>query len=324
MKKSYIISIDLGGTKILSALVNSKEGIIARVKQSTKAHDPKMKLPKMLMQGINELLETANVLESQVKAICVGAPGSVDPNTGIIGLAPNLGLVHYHLKEELQKYTPIPVLLENDVNLATLGIHHFGVAKAKENVLVVFIGTGIGGGLIINGKIYRGSNFAAGEIGHMHVLDNGPLCGCGKKGCFESLASRTAIVRNIVKDIKAGKRSVLSKLVKGKIQIKSKSLLSAALEEDAVTWRHIRKSCDVIGKTLASVNNLLNLEMIVLGGGVIEAMKKQTVPLIKASFKEYSLKDASQKTKVVVSKLMDDAALFGGIPLAKEFLDVDV
>jgi glucokinase len=232
--------------------------------------------------------------------------------------------VNYHLKDELQKYTAIPVLLENDVNLAAIGIHEFEVAKGFDNVLVVFIGTGIGGGLILNGKIYRGGNLVAGEIGHIPVDDKGAVCGCGKKGCFEAVASRSAIVREIVKDIRAGKRSVLAKVVKSKTQIKSKALLNALLEDDPLTWRHVKKACDTIGKTLAGINNLLNLDMIVLGGGVIEAMKKQTVPLIKASFKEHSLKEASRHTKVVVSKLLDDAALFGGIGLAKEFLDIEV
>lgn len=324
MKKSYIISIDLGGTKVLSALVNSKEGVIARVKKSTKVGDSKNKLPKLLYETVQDLLEQTSVPETAIKAICVGAPGSVDPNTGVISLAPNLGLVNYHLKDELQKYTVIPVLLENDVNLAAIGIHQFGVAKGLDNVLVVFVGTGIGGGIVMNGKIYRGANLVAGEIGHIPVEDKGQLCGCGMHGCFETVASRSAIVRNIVKDIRAGKRSTLSKFVKSKTQIKSKALLNALLEEDPLTWRHVRKACATIGKTLAGINNLMNLEMIVLGGGVIEAMKKQTVPLIKASFKEHSLKEASRKTKVVVSKLMDDAALYGGIGLAKEFLDIDV
>ena len=324
MKKNYIISIDFGGTKILSALVNSKEGIIARVKKSTKDAATKAELAALLYESIVELLDGNNVLETSVKSICIGAPGSVDPFTGVIGLAPNLGFQNFNIKDALQKFTDIPVLLENDVNLAALGIANFDVAKDKQNVLVVFIGTGIGGGWILNGNIYRGNRYAAGEIGHMHVLDNGPICGCGNKGCFEAVASRSAMVRDIVKDIKSGKRSKLSKLVKAKAQIKSKSLYNAMASADPVTAFHVHKACAAIGKTLAGINNLMNLDMIVLGGGVIEAMKAFTVPIIKTTFNQFSLKQSSKKTKIVVSKLLDDAALYGGIPLTKEFLNIEV
>ena len=158
----------------------------------------------------------------------------------------------------------------------------------------------------------------------MHILDDGPLCGCGKKGCFEAVASRTAIVREITKAIKLGKASKLTKFVKTKTQIKSKSLLAALVAGDTLTVKQVEKASQTIGKTLASVNNLLNLDVIILGGGVIEAMKKYTMPAIKQSFKDYSFRDSAKTTKIIATKIADEAALWGGIELAREFLDIEV
>jgi glucokinase len=191
-------------------------------------------------------------------------------------------------------------------------------------MLAVFVGTGIGGGVIIDEKLYRGSNYVAGEIGHMLVEKNGPKCGCGRKGCFEAIASRTAIVNKIIKDIRSGKRSKLSKLVKSGERIRSKSLSNAVKSGDKVVCKRIKEGCEVIGGTLASIANLLNLDMIVLGGGMIEALDFYMLPLIKKSFSEHVLNDSARGLKIVASKLADDAAVYGGIALAEEFLGVRV
>ncbi len=320
----YIISIDMGGTKILGAVLNSNDGIIARVKKSTNTKANKNIYPKLLFEVINELLEQTKLKEEKIKAVCLGVPGSVNPETGLIGMAPNLGIKNYNIKETLQKYIKIPILIENDVNLAALGIKNFGYVKNVKNLLVVFIGTGIGSGLIIDNKIYRGSNYTAGEIGHILVDPKGPICGCGKKGCFEAIASRSAIVRKIEKEIKKGIKSVLSKNVKDKIPIKSRALAYAIQKNDKLTIKYISYSCGIIGEVLSNINNLLNFEMIVLGGGLIEACSKFMLPKIKESFKENSLKESTKGIKILSTKLGDDAALYGGIALTKEFLNIQI
>ncbi|MCE1189523.1 MAG: ROK family protein [Ignavibacteria bacterium] len=324
MKNNCIISIDMGGTKILTAAVNSTDGIFARVKHATKVTKGKINYAQNLAEAVRELQAEAQISDEQIKAISLGVPGSVNPGTGVISLAPNLGLKNYNLKRELEKQLPYPVLLENDVNLGALGIMHSGMTKGIQNALVVFIGTGIGGALIFNNKLYRGNTFTAGEIGHLHILDNGPVCGCGKHGCFEAIASRTAITRDITAEIKLGKRSKLAKLVKNKTQIKSKALATAVTANDPLAIRHLTKAAQTTGKVLASINNLLNLDMIILGGGVIEAVKGFYIPIIKESFHEYSLAASAKNTKILPSKLLDDAPLFGGLMLAEEFLDMKI
>ena len=324
MHNDSVISIDMGGTKILGCVVNSKEGIIARVKKPTDPKATRKKYVHQLVEVVYDLIEKAQINKKKIKTVCLGVPATLNPETGVIGLAPNLGLKNFNIKKMLEAEIPFPVLIENDVNLGALGIKNFGVGKKAKNMLAVFVGTGIGGGLIIEEKLYRGSNFVAGEIGHMLVEKNGPKCGCGRKGCFEAISSRTAIVNRIIKDIKSGKRSTLSKLVKNKERIKSRSLLNAVKKKDNVVCKRIIEGCDVIGRVLASISNLLNLDMIVLGGGMIEALDFYMLPIIKKSFSEHVLNDSAKGLKVVASKLGDDAAIFGGIALAEEFLRVKV
>lgn len=320
----YLISVDMGGTKILASVINSKEGIISREKKPTKIEDGQTAYETDLVSIINSVIEKSKLHKNQIAGIAIGVPGSVNPHTGVIGLAPNLGLENYNIKEMLGKHFDFPILVENDVNLAALGISSFGVAINHKNVLVVFIGTGIGSGIILDGKIYRGSNYFAGEIGHIPVKMDGPLCGCGKKGCFEALASRTAVVNNITSDINKGKESTLAELLKSGKRIKSGALKNAVKSDDQVVTKRLSESCDVIGWVLAGQANMMNFDMIILGGGVIEALKKFMLPKIISSFDNYVLKDSGKDLKIVASKLGDDAAIYGGIPLAKEFLNIDI
>ncbi len=314
----------MGGTKILSSLINSENGIIKSVKKPTKSNSTPKAYIKTLSEIINETIEVSNVNPGHIKAVALGIPGSVDPYKGRIGLAPNLGIKNFSIKEKLQAVSPYPVLVENDVNVAALGIQKFELNKNSKDVLVVFIGTGIGGALIFDGKIYRGKNYVAGEIGHMHVVDNGPICGCGRKGCFEAVASRTAIEKKIRADVKAGKKSAITKVIKRSEKIKSKALANAVKKNDKLIVKHISEACSTVGTVLASINNLLNFDTIVLGGGLIEALNHFMMPKIKESFNETVLKDSARGLKIISTKLGDDAALFGGIALAEEFLGIKV
>ncbi len=314
----------MGGTKILAAVINSKDGIIARAKIATKSDSSEKAYIESLAAITHEAISISGLKESKIKAVCLGIPGSVNPYTGRIGLAPNLGLKNFYIKEKLQKKIHVPVLIENDVNLGALGIKNFGVGKKNKNILVMFVGTGIGGALIFDGKIYRGTNFMAGEIGHMIVQENGPLCGCGKKGCFEAVASRTAIVRNILSDKRTKKKSKIGKLVPSGEKIKSKALAEAVRKKDKIVLEHLKNACDVIGVVSANVSNLLNVDMIVYGGGLMEALGDAMLPMIKTSYYKNVLSDAAKGTKLVKSKLGDDAAIYGGIALAEEFLGVKV
>lgn len=324
MAAKYVVSVDMGGTKILASVLNSKEGIIAREKKPTNVEAGTTAYIKDLVEIVKSVILKATIRPAQVVAVSLGVPGSVNPITGNIGLAPNLGLKNFNIKKALQKKIKYPVLIENDVNLAALGIKNFGVGKDGKNILVVSVGTGIGGGIIIDNKIYRGSNFVAGEIGHIPVEKNGPVCGCGKKGCFEAIASRTAIVNKIISDIKSGRRSLLKDYLRTGKRIKSGSLKTAIEKKDKVVIKRVTEAGETIGVVLAGLANLMNFDMIVLAGGLIEALDKFMLPIIKKSFNNFVLKDSAAGLKILPSKLADDAAIFGGIALAEEYLGIKV
>jgi len=325
VQEKYIVSVDMGGTKILASVLNSKRGIIARQKKPTNINSGTKVYVKDVAEIVTKVVSSSKLKKGNIAAVCFGVPGSVNPKTGIIGFAPNLGIKNYNMKSELEKLIPYPVLLENDVNLGALGIKNYGAGKKSVNMLAVFLGTGIGGGIILDGKIYRGFNFVAGEIGHMMVQKNGPKCGCGKKGCFEALASRTAIVKNIINDVKKlKKKSILSELIRSNQRIKSGALRNAAIKKDKVVTKRITDACETIGDVLGSIANFMNFDMIVLGGGVIEALEDYMMPIIKKEFNNHVLDASAKGIKIVPSKLGDDAAIYGGLALAKEFLGIEV
>jgi glucokinase len=153
LNKNFIISIDMGGTKILSAAINSEQGIIARVKKATDRNVNQNSYIKTIAEIVNETISEAKLNPDQVKAVCLGIPGSLNPFTGKISVAPNLGIRNLNIVEKLKKYITYPVLIENDVNQGALGIRHFGLGKNAKDMLVVFIGTGIGGAFIFDGKL---------------------------------------------------------------------------------------------------------------------------------------------------------------------------
>lgn len=314
----------MGGTKILAAAINSRDGIIARIKKPTQPAVSKNAYVKKLADTVNELIEKNGLSTKNIKAVSIGFPGSLNPFTGMLVEAPNLGVTNFALKSLLQKKISFPVLIENDVNLAALGIKKFGVAKDAKNALIVFFGTGIGGALIFDGTLYRGSAYSAGEIGHIKIKSHNELCGCGYRGCFESIASRSAIVKKIQQDIKSGKKSVVTQLIKPPDKIKSDTLARAVKLKDKVVIKRLEEACNVSGTVLANINTLLNLDMIVLGGGVIEAMEKFMVPRIIESFNRSVLTSSVKGLTIKASKLGDKSALYGGIVLAEEFLGVKV
>jgi glucokinase len=319
LKKEFVISTDLGGTKILSALTNNKNEILERVKLATNINKGPDFIAECIVKSVKNLLEKTGINENQVRAISLGVPGTVNPESGIISVAPNLNIKDYNIKNEIQKQFDIPVLLENDVNLGGLGVKYFEYKNKVENMLVVFIGTGIGGALFFNGKIYRGSSFFAGEIGHMKVNSNGSLSSGKSKNTFETLASRTAIVNSIIAKSKKSETS-LKKIIKKGERIKSKSLSKAIAEKDKLVIQEMGNGCKIIGTVLGSLTTLLNFDTVVLGGGAIEANEEFMMTRIKKAFFEAVIEPAGKIVKVEATKLGDDAAIYGGIALADEFL----
>lgn len=316
-----IASIDTGGTKILVTLLDESGKILARSKKSTKSKKGKeFNIVKRLKITIDDALSNIDLTEFSLQGIVIGIPGVLNPEKGIIYMAPNLGVVNTNIVKPLTTAYNIPVFIENDANLGTLGIHSYETSAQFRNLIAIFIGTGIGAGIILNNELFRGKSFAAGEIGHMIVADNGVKCGCGQIGCFETTASRLAIEREIFEQIKNGKRSNIKKILlhEKTDQIKSGILAKALAEKDKLTEKVLTTAAENVGKMIAGISNLMNFDCYVLAGGVIEAVGSFMLPLITESAKRYALKQNIKKVKILQSKLGDDAAIFGGYVLAKQ------
>ncbi len=318
-----VIGVDMGGTKILSAVVNASGNILATAKIPTQAKDDTSIVIDRISDCIKEAFKKSEVSEGTIRAIGIGAPGPLDPETGVIIFAPNLGWKDVPLKTELEERIGIPTFVDNDVNVGTLGEHTYGAGRGVDNVVGIFVGTGIGGGIILNGELFHGASKTAGEIGHIIVQEGGPKCGCGNRGCLEALASRTAMTKQLRNGIlKKGKKSVITKLTDGDLQqIRSGTLAKALRSKDKLTQNVFRKATKYLGVGIGSIVNFLNPDMIVLGGGVVEALDKDFIKDIRKAAKKYALPDTLKGVQIVRAQLGDDAGVLGAAALARQRLN---
>lgn len=265
----FFIGIDLGGTKIASALVDADMRIIDRIKVATRPEEGPGAVIGRMLDTVRDLAARNGCDVSDVMAIGIGCPGPLDQETGIVLDAPNLMWKDVSLAAPMAKATERPVYLENDANVAALAENRLGAGRGARNMMYITVSTGIGSGLVLGGRLYVGATGAAGELGHVTMLADGPLCGCGNRGCLESLASGTAIARR-AREIAArpGGEGIL-KAAGGDITAIDASLVaSAAVAGDATAAAIMRDAFEYLGIAVANVVNLLNLDMVVIGGGV--------------------------------------------------------
>ena len=290
-----------------------KAKIVQQAKTATKPKKGPDEVIKRIERCIREAVDGTELKPSQIRAIGIGSPGPLDPETGVIIFAPNLGWSNVPLKAKLEANLGIPTFVDNDVNVGTLGESAFGAGQGVKNLVGIFVGTGIGGGIILDGKLFHGVNKTAGEVGHMIVEANGSQCGCGNFGCLEAVASRTAITRELQKAIlKKGKKSKLTKLNGGKLdQIRSQAIAKAVKRGDKPTIKVMQRAGKYLGISVASIVHFLNPEMIVLGGGVIEAMGDSLLDPIRKSAAKYALPTTMDGVQIVEATLGDNAGVIG-------------
>ena len=317
---SNVIAVDMGGTKILAAVVNAEGDILGTAKIPTKADKGAAVVIDRIASCIQKAVDKSRVARASIQAVGIGAPGPLDPGTGIVLFAPNLGWTDVPLKTELENRVGLPTFVDNDVNVGTLGEHAFGAGKGISTLVGIFVGTGIGGGIIMDGELFHGASQTAGEIGHIIVKAGGPRCGCGTRGCLEALASRTAITRQLQKAIvKKGKKSILPELTGGDLKlIRSGALAKALRSNDKLTMKVFKKATKYLGVGIASIVNFLNPEMIVLGGGVVEALDDSFLDDIAAVVADYSLPNTLSGVRIVKAQLGDDAGILGAAALARQ------
>ena len=304
------IGIDVGGTNVKIALVDNKGKIIYSNSIPTRAEMGYEYTINNMKEAITELIKETKSDPKNIESIGFGFPGQIDYQKGIVRLAPNIpGWVDVPIAEIMEKAFGIPTRVDNDVRCAALGELNYGAGQGCDNLICITVGTGIGSGLVINGKLVRGASNAAGEIGHIKLdMNGGPLCGCGDRGCLEAFASGPSIVALAEEYIKGGKSTKYRELANP--DITPYIVSEAAKQGDPVAKRIFTIVGEYIGIGLASVVNLLNPEKIIIGGGVAAAGDLLLTP-IKESLVKRAMPIAGSAVEIVPAQLGNSAGVIG-------------
>jgi glucokinase len=312
------VGVDLGGTKILAGVFDHQLECRGRARVSTKAGRGADEVVDRIARCVKDAVDECDLETKQLKAIGIGAPGAVNPETGRVIFAPNLGWEDVPLKKELEKQLDVPIFLENDCNVATLGVYEVELKAKPRHLVGIFLGTGIGGGLILDGQLYSGFNRTAGEVGHMVIEVGGPRCGCGNKGCFEAVASRSAIFRRIQTAVKEGQKTILTEMLGPDLDdLRSGDLRKAIKKGDKFVERVIEEAAEYTGVAVANLINIFNPEVVVIGGGLMEQLEDEMMAIIVETAFDYAMPGTAKGIEIVASKLGDDAGITGGAVLAR-------
>ncbi|MFC2067100.1 ROK family protein [Chloroflexota bacterium] len=314
-----VLAIDLGGTKILAAIISDDGRMIAKERFPTLADEEPKEVINRLFSAIDQVLNMSNMDPSQLDSIGIAAAGGIDLGRGLITQSPNLpGWKDIPLRDMVQEKCRVKTFLVNDASAAALGEHRFGTGRGIHNLIMLTLGTGIGGGIVINGQLYCGATGSAGEIGHMTIDVNGPECACGNRGCLEAFASGTAVAREAIRRIKHGEKSSLVKVVDGKIEdITAEKVGVAARAGDPLSLDVITKAATYLGVGMVSLVNIFNPEMIIAGGGMAE-MGDLLLGPAGNMVKERAFPMAAQSVQIVTAHLGNEAGAYGAAAFAFE------
>ena len=263
MEKKYVVGVDLGGTKIYTALVDLEGNIVKEKTVETLAHEGEQAVKERIIDTINYVIDGTD--KNLIKSIGIGSPGPLDVKNGVILESANLPFKNFEIVKNIRETYDLPTYLDNDANVATLGEFMFGAGKGTENMVFITASTGIGGGAVLNGKLFRGATGNALEVGHMTVSTEGPRCGCGNVGCAEALGSGTAIG-------KRAKEAVLSNVktsLKNYDNVTSKEVFKEAANGDRVAKKILNTSLTYLGIAVANTITNFDPEKVVVGGGVV-------------------------------------------------------
>lgn len=318
MTDKLYIGIDVGGTKISAGIVDRQGKILARLKRKT----PKGSTPKQVLAAISGIVESLLKEHSasirSVAGIGLGVPGLLDKKRERILASPNMTTAGLALVPLLKKKFKVNVAADNDVNVGVLGECWLGAAKGLKDVVGIFPGTGVGGGIIAGGALYIGAHGAAAEVGHMMVDPNGPVCTCGNKGCLEAIAGRWAIERDLRLAVKKGRKTIITGLSKDGLKtVKSGVLAQALKKKDKLAREIMTKAALSLGAAAVNMRHFMDPEMIILGGGLIEACGFFVMPIVKKAF-ESDRYFPKKGCRIVRSELGDDAIILGAVALVRD------
>ena len=308
----YRIGVDLGGTNIATGVVNEKNEIVGRGKVKTNAPRPAEAIFDSIKEAVDMAIMNAGISYNDVISVGVGTPGSVNKETGAIEFSNNLQFNNVPAKEMLEERLKKPVYLENDANAAALGEAVAGCGNGVKDFVAITLGTGVGSGIIINGKIHRGANFCGGEMGHMVINVDGIPCNCGRKGCWEKYASATALVSQAVEAMQGNKSSLLWQTCDGDLnKVDGKSIFEALDMGDATAKHVVDKYLYYVAIGIANVINALQPEIVCVGGGISAQGDKILDPIREIVRAERYSVYAEKQAAILEATLGNDAGIIG-------------
>lgn len=314
----YYVGIDLGGTNIAAGLVSKTGEIIYKESVPTNAQRPYTEIIKDMADLTLKVIKEAGVNIDEVEKIGIGSPGTPNCKEGILVFSGNLNFRNVPIKAEMQKYIELPVYLDNDANCAALAEGVAGSAKGTKHSVTITLGTGIGGGVIIDGKIYSGFNFAGAEIGHMVMNCDGVQCTCGRKGCWETYASATALIRQTAKAAQENPDSIINKLIEGDFtKINAKTAFDAAKQGDETGNRVVQQYIKYIAEGLINVINIFMPEVVVIGGGVCKEGEYLLKPLRELVYAGVFSREEIPQTQIKTALMGNDAGIVGAAMLGE-------
>jgi glucokinase len=314
-----VVAIDLGGSKIAAAIISPEYKLSAREYHPTLASEGVTPVINRIASAVEQITAASGTALSQTRGISIAAAGAIDHKRGTVTLSPNLpGWRDVPLRDTIQERLGSRTWLINDANAAALGEHCLGAGRGMDNLIYLTIGTGIGGAIIIDGRLYTGACGSAGEIGHMTIDTNGPKCECGNTGCLETLASGRAIARAAIQRISSGERSSLAELTDGKLtNITAREVAIAARQGDPLAASVINNAAAYLGVGMVNLVNIFNPEMIIVGGGVASLGDLLLNP-VRQLVRERAFPVSSAAVRIVTTELGRDAGLLGAARFAFE------
>ena len=315
MAKQYNICLDVGGTKVLGAIFDEKREIVYRLKKKSKGRgETARNVEDVIVSVVEEMLEGSGIPKKEVHAIASSAPGVIDQNDGVVLFTPNLPWRNYDIKSSMEERLGIPFYIGNDVNLGVLGEYKYGVARGYRNIVGFFVGTGLGGGLILNGELYTGHQFKAAEYGHMILDPEGPLCNCGQRGCLEAFSSKQGMSAYVRQQVSRGRESLLAEHVREGV-FRSKALKKALAAEDAVAMEAVDRACHYLAVATGNMINTISPDLVVYGGGIIEALGDLFLGKILAEVDRYCMPSIRSTVELKNAALGDDSVIYGALAL---------
>ncbi len=318
-KDRHWLGFDLGGSKMLAVLYDDSFKVLARNRRRTKAQEGAEAGMRRMCELVEETLAAAGVEPRRLTGIGVGCAGPLDLDRGVVLEMPNLGWRKAPLKARLEAAFGCPTVVANDVDAGVYGEYRFGAAAGRRSVVGIFVGTGIGGGAVYEGTILRGRTGSCMEIGHVPVLRDGPLCGCGRHGCLEAIAGRLAISAAAAAAAARGEAPALLRLAGTDLtQIRSGALKDAIAAGDRVVERIVREAAATVGWAAAGVVNLLRPDAVILGGGLVEDLPKLFQAEFDRALRRQVMPSFASSLDVVVAALAGDATVKGAAAWARQ------